>query len=234
VAWHTVPSMSYKLRSALRRQVLAEEPTCRVCGAPATEVDHITSRASIAASMPGPEDFLREVSDRRGTCKRCVTAATLTRRSRSFLMLASALGSCGRRARRACQPASSRWTPAYFAARRCTSTKRSAMRTASAAIQASTRVAISRTRITAAASPISLSARHTSSYTRARAERCQRRVSAIDEAQTRVAVTLSSVRQFEDVQPGGHGRVEDGALVFSEPDQHRSYLGSFGAWAGLR
>lgn len=33
-----------RLPQALRQRVLAEEPLCRACGAPATEVDHIQPR----------------------------------------------------------------------------------------------------------------------------------------------------------------------------------------------
>jgi hypothetical protein len=62
--------------SSLRRRVLAEEPVCRRCDKPATEVDHITSRARIAAQMVGmPDDFVRAAQDRRenlqGLCARC-------------------------------------------------------------------------------------------------------------------------------------------------------------------
>jgi 5-methylcytosine-specific restriction protein A len=40
------PSSGYGARWArLRAQVLAEEPQCRLCGAPATEVDHIQAKA---------------------------------------------------------------------------------------------------------------------------------------------------------------------------------------------
>jgi hypothetical protein len=62
--------------SSLRRRVLAEEPVCRHCHQPATQVDHITSRARIAAQMVGmPDDLIRAAQDLReslqGLCASC-------------------------------------------------------------------------------------------------------------------------------------------------------------------
>jgi 5-methylcytosine-specific restriction protein A len=36
----------------LRRQVLAEEPACRLCGAPSTDVDHIIPKAQGGTDAP--------------------------------------------------------------------------------------------------------------------------------------------------------------------------------------
>jgi 5-methylcytosine-specific restriction protein A len=46
----------------IRRAVLVEEPACRVCGAPSTDVDHIVPR-----SLGGTDDR----SNLRGLCRRC-------------------------------------------------------------------------------------------------------------------------------------------------------------------
>src|SRR6266702_4839174 len=66
--------MSYKLPPALRRRVLAEESNCRKCGAPATEVDHIVSRANLR-SWGLPEALVVEFGDRRDNlqalCRGC-------------------------------------------------------------------------------------------------------------------------------------------------------------------
>jgi 5-methylcytosine-specific restriction protein A len=56
------PSSAYPGWTQIRARVLAEEPTCGLCGAPSTEVDHI-----VALAFGGTHDRL----NLRGICHRC-------------------------------------------------------------------------------------------------------------------------------------------------------------------
>lgn len=57
----------------LRAAVLAEEPTCRLCGAPSQVVDHVVARRRfpLALQLSEEEGGASHRSNLRGLCKSC-------------------------------------------------------------------------------------------------------------------------------------------------------------------